>query len=67
MQGATAFRNAYFGQGSGAIYLDDIDCTGSETNLLSCTSNPIGEHNCDHSEDAGVNCAGTLLLNCTNV
>ena len=32
-------------------------CTGGEQTLLNCSSsNRIGSHNCDHSEDAGVIC-----------
>ena len=62
MKGATAFSLAYFGPGSGAIFLDNVACTGLETSLLSCASNPIGVENCGHSEDAGVACAGDALL-----
>ena len=54
--GAVARGNAFFGPGTGSIYLDNVQCSGSELTLLSCPSNPIGTHNCGHSEDAGVEC-----------
>ena len=53
-----ALGRAYFGSGSGEIYLDSVVCNGSEGTLLQCTASPIGVHNCDHSEDAGVRCGG---------
>ena len=56
-----AISGAYFGAGSGEIFLDDVSCTGLETGLLSCASSPIGTHNCGHSEDAGVTCEGKCL------
>ena len=62
MKGATAYSQAHFGAGSGDIFLDDVECTGSESVLLDCTSDPIGTHNCRHHEDAGVACVGNLLL-----
>ena len=40
--------------------LDDVQCTGSENQLLACSSAPIFRisSNCDHSRDAGVRCEG---------
>lgn len=58
--GATAFRNAFFGQGTGPILLDNLRCTGSEVKLVNCPNNGIGIHNCVHAEDAGLRCAGEL-------
>lgn len=31
-------------------------CVGTERRLIDCPANPIGSHNCVHSEDAGVGC-----------
>ena len=50
---------AYFGEGSGLVLLDDVNCDGSEKGLISCsTGSPIGQHNCNHGKDAGVSCQG---------
>lgn len=56
--GAVARVNATFGAGTGAIYLDNVACLGSEPTLLSCLpdENLIRSRNCDHSRDAGVEC-----------
>lgn len=55
--GASAVTNARLGQGSGAIFLDNVRCDGSESRLFDCPANPIGTHNCGHHEDAGVRCS----------
>lgn len=54
--GAIARTNAYFGRGVGPIRIDNVQCRGSESSLLSCTHSTF--HNCGHSQDAGVTCAG---------
>ena len=58
--GAIARSRAYFGQGTGAIVLDQVACTGTELRLVNCSSNPLGVHDCSHFEDAGVTCQSML-------
>ncbi|XP_072174259.1 scavenger receptor cysteine-rich domain-containing protein DMBT1-like [Diadema setosum] len=52
-----AVSRAYFGEGQGQIVFDDVQCEGSEQNLTECRHDGYLEHNCRHSEDAGVECA----------
>uniref|UniRef100_A0A4W3GI59 SRCR domain-containing protein n=1 Tax=Callorhinchus milii TaxID=7868 RepID=A0A4W3GI59_CALMI len=47
-----------FDQGSGPIWLHNMECTSHEDFLWQCTSTVWGENNCDHWEDAGVVCSG---------
>ena len=56
--GGRAYTNAYFGTGRGPIFLDEVRCTSSSSQLLECHSRPILSHNCLHSADAGVGCEG---------
>lgn len=57
-----ALSNAYFGPGTGPIYLDDVTCFGSEASLDQCLASAWLDHNCRHYEDAGVRCYGELYL-----
>ncbi|XP_027030204.2 neurotrypsin isoform X4 [Tachysurus fulvidraco] len=53
---AKAWVGAYFGAGVGRVLLDEVSCTGNELSIEQCPKTAWGEHNCDHSEDAGVSC-----------
>ncbi|KAM6033011.1 scavenger receptor cysteine-rich domain-containing protein DMBT1-like isoform 1-T1 [Theristicus caerulescens] len=55
----SAFGGAHFGQGSGPIWLDNVQCSGTEAALSECLARPWGVNNCDHGEDASVICTGT--------
>ena len=49
---------ARFGQGSGRIWLENVQCQGNENYIRHCRwSRPWGFHDCDHSEDASVICS----------
>ena len=48
-----------FTNGVGQIWLDNVQCRGTETRLIDCPANALGSHNCGHIEDAGVRCQGT--------
>ncbi|XP_032297005.1 deleted in malignant brain tumors 1 protein-like isoform X3 [Coturnix japonica] len=50
---------AHFGRGSDVIWLDDVECSGTEASLSQCRLNNWGNHNCNHEEDAAVVCSGT--------
>ena len=61
--GAISLSRAYFGRGTGPIFLDDTNCLPeNHTSLVECfesaDSTTVGEHNCDHSEDVSVICPG---------
>ena len=55
--GAVPRTNAFYGQGTGSIHLDQVGCLGTEATLTDCPANALGVHDCTHSEDAGVTCA----------
>ena len=53
------YIRAYFGQGLGPIWLDNIACTGSESTLASCGHLGLNiTRSCSHNEDAGLRCYG---------
>ncbi|XP_071819844.1 scavenger receptor cysteine-rich domain-containing group B protein-like isoform X4 [Apostichopus japonicus] len=51
-----ARTSAYYGQGTGPILLDEVECVGYETRLEYCTNEGWYIQDCGHWEDAGVEC-----------
>ncbi|XP_038256456.2 macrophage scavenger receptor types I and II [Dermochelys coriacea] len=47
---------AYFGQGTGQIWMDEVLCFGYETSVENCIFKGWGVTDCKHDEDAGVAC-----------
>ena len=57
--GAVAFRDtSMFGIVSGPVFLDQLACGESETNIKDCRQNEPGLSECDATEIAGVQCIG---------
>ena len=53
---AAGFSDAQYGRGRGPILLDNVECLGTEESLEECPHFGVGNHNCNHGEDAGVSC-----------
>ena len=51
-----------FGQGTGDIVLEGVQCSGTESNLFDCPHNALNVHDCVHFEDAGAVCSGIHIL-----
>ena len=47
---------------NGPIFLDDVNCNGTELQLTSCKNRGVGVHNCFHYQDVGVVCEGELEI-----
>jgi len=74
--------NNRYGAGSGEIWLDDVECQGSESSIGDCSHRRWGHHDCRHHEDVSITCInssdttttatpssrrGTTRRPCTNV
>jgi len=59
---AARFIGGHYGAGSGQIWLDDVQCSGSERNIADCQHDGWGSHDCHHSEDVSVSCFSVRLV-----
>ena len=68
-----AIWDGSYGPGTGPILFDEIQCTGEEEGIQYCLHGGLKNHDCEHSEDAGVDCAGlcacfaVVLIGCVCV
>ncbi|KAK0671859.1 WC11 protein, partial [Pygoscelis papua] len=54
----SALDKAAFGEGTGPIWLEQVECQGTEPSLQDCCARPGDSGACRHKEDAAVNCSG---------
>ena len=48
-----------YSEGTGPIFLSQLECSGQEQSLLDCSSDlPVGLHQCDHTADVALQCLG---------
>ena len=58
-----ARSEAFYGKGSDQIWLDNVNCIGTELTIENCSHNGWGIENCAHREDAGVKCSNGNVTN----
>ena len=51
-----------YGEGSGTVWMSNLACSGSESNISECLHLGWGETSCSHSQDAGVTCGSECCL-----
>ncbi|KAM6047330.1 antigen WC1.1-like isoform 1-T3 [Theristicus caerulescens] len=55
----SALNEAAFGMGQGPIWLEQVECRGTEPSLQHCWARPGDGGACRHKEDAAVRCSAT--------
>ena len=53
--------NAFYGEGIGPVWLNNLNCTGTELTIEDCSSSGFGILDCNHREDASVECTNGNL------
>ena len=50
------FIDNLYGTGSGRLWLDDVQCSGTETDIDHCEHSDWGMNNCARDEDVSIEC-----------
>jgi len=61
LDAVVAPMSTHFGQGNGPIWLNLVQCLGTESDLFLCRNNGIAKHICDHGKYASAECLGTAM------
>ena len=61
-----AISRALYGQGSAHIWLNHVNCIGTEQIIGNCSHKGWGRHSCGHWEDASVRCSSGDVLTLIN-
>ena len=56
----------HYGAGRGRIWLDNVRCNGTETDIADCKHNDWGRNDCTHHEDVSVSCVQVRLTGGSN-
>ena len=59
-----AEHNAFYGQGRGQIWLDGVNCVGTEETIGNCSHSGWGNlsyYHCSHGDDASVKCSSGII------
>ncbi|XP_056006895.1 neurotrypsin-like [Ostrea edulis] len=66
--GGWAFSRNTLGEGTGLIWVDGLQCTGSEVDLLHCPStHSWGDNYCTHRSDVTVSCKNSTFLDLVDI
>jgi len=57
-----SFIDNRYGRGSGQIWLNNVQCNGTETSIAQCQHRDWGQHSCGHYNDVSVSCTGVRLI-----
>ena len=49
--------NSFYGQSTRQIWLDNLNCVGTESTIRNCSHSGWGREDCDNTEEAGVSCS----------
>ncbi|XP_077864207.1 scavenger receptor cysteine-rich domain superfamily protein-like, partial [Saccoglossus kowalevskii] len=60
--GGVAYPSAHYGQGSGQIWYENVQCDGTENSIISCPKATSGSTSCTHAQDASAACAAPVRL-----
>lgn len=50
------YGGAHFGEGSGSVWMSNMECMGNESSPYACRQSKIGPQDSTHQHDAGVKC-----------
>lgn len=56
---------AYYGEGTGQVWLADVGCSGIENSLTECPHGGFGMTSCGHAKDAAVICGKMISTSST--
>ena len=62
LHAVSAPTNALYGEGSGPIWLNNVQCKGNERSITECKHRGWGNKYCGHRDDASVICSGKLSM-----